>query len=374
MNKVIVGLSGGVDSAVSALLLKKQGFDVIAVHMQNWEYENYDQYCSLVEDLKDAQLVAQKIKVPLEVVNFSDEYWNFVFKNCINQFSYGLTPNPDILCNKEIKFKALLKYASKKGIRYLATGHYSNIDYLNGEYKLKKGKDLSKDQSYFLYMVNKLSFSRLLFPLSNLEKREIRKIAMRYNLHNYNKKDSMGICFVGTRKFREFLKCFMLSKPGDIVSLEKKVIGNHSGLMFYTIGQREGIGIGGIKSAKSDPWYVLEKDIKNNNLVVCQRKNHSSLFSYATYGVGFYWHSNKTLRLPFLCESKVRYGQKQQHCSIIYVERSKFIVEFLKPERALSSGQSIVFYSNDICLGGGVIKKPISSPISYRRERDSNPR
>ena len=223
-------------------------------------------------------------------------------------------------------------------------------------------------------MVNKLSFSRLLFPLSNLEKREIRKIAMRYNLHNYNKKDSMGICFVGTRKFREFLKCFMLSKPGDIVSLEKKVIGNHSGLMFYTIGQREGIGIGGIKSAKSDPWYVLEKDIKNNNLVVCQRKNHSSLFSYATYGVGFYWHSNKTLRLPFLCESKVRYGQKQQHCSIIYVERSKFIVEFLKPERALSSGQSIVFYSNDICLGGGVIKKPISSPISYRRERDSNPR
>lgn len=355
MKKVTVGLSGGVDSAVAALLLKQQGYDVTGVFMQNWEVDNDDPYCSAEKDLYDAKAVADHIGIPLVTVNFAHEYWHNVFQHCLDEFSAGRTPNPDVLCNREIKFKALLDYALEQGANYLATGHYARLRYHNSEYQLLKGKDPVKDQSYFLYLLNQHAFSHTLFPLGELEKSEVRKIAKNAGLPNANKKDSTGICFIGERKFDDFLNEFMLSQPGNIKTMDGKIVGKHKGLMFYTLGQRKGLQIGGLKDASEDAWYVIDKELDTNTLIIGQGHDHPRLFSHFLSANHWHWHAKTPPTLPFACEARTRYHQSNYDCQITYLENDTFHVEFIEPLRAITPGQSVVFYKEAVCLGGGII-------------------
>jgi len=355
MKKVIVGVSGGVDSAVSALLLKQQGYNVTGVFMQNWEVDNDDPYCSAEKDLSDAKAVADFIGIPLETVNFSHEYWHNVFQHCLDEFALGRTPNPDVLCNREIKFKALLDYALAQSAHYLATGHYARIRTVNGESQLLKGKDPVKDQSYFLYMLGQTALSHALFPLGELKKSEVRDIAKKAGLPNALKKDSTGICFIGERKFSEFLNEFLLAQPGDIKTLDKRIVGKHNGLMFYTLGQRKGLKIGGLKDTGEQAWYVIDKDIPNNILYVGQGYNHPKLYSKTLIAEEWHWHAKETPAIPFVCQARTRYHQPNYHCQITHLDDTKFQVEFSEPLRAITPGQSVVFYKEDVCLGGGII-------------------
>lgn len=357
MKKIIVGLSGGVDSAVTALLLKNQGYDVTGVFMQNWEVDNDDPHCSAEKDLSDAKAAADHIGIPLETVNFAHEYWHKVFQHCLDEFAVGRTPNPDVLCNREIKFKALLDYALENGAEQLATGHYACITNHNNEFQLLKGKDPLKDQSYFLYMLNQHALSHALFPLGKLEKSSVRKIANDAGLPNANKKDSTGICFIGERKFSDFLNEFMLAQPGEIKTLEGKTVGTHNGLMFHTLGQRKGLKIGGLKDASEAAWYVVDKDIPNNILIIGQGQDHPRLFSKMLDGEGWHWHSKTLPVLPFACQARTRYHQKNYDCQITHLDGKRFNVEFIEPLRAITPGQSVVFYKEEACLGGGVICK-----------------
>lgn len=357
-NKIVIGLSGGVDSAVSAWQLQKQGFDIIGVYMQNWEAENDDPYCHAQQDLTDASAVCDVLDIPFEVVNFAKEYWDRVFQHCLDEFAAGRTPNPDIWCNKEIKFKVFLQHALKKGAAYLATGHYAQIQKTGDTFQLLKGLDLNKDQSYFLYTLGQAELQQSLFPVGALEKPRVRELAKAAHLLNHNKKDSTGICFVGERRFKPFLSEFLLARPGLMKTPEGKTIGEHEGLMFYTLGQRQGLHIGGQKNAAEQPWYVLAKDISNNVLVVGQGHDHPLLYSSQLTCNQIHWVSGHSLDSPLKCAAKIRYRHADAPCEVVPLEKDRCQVRFEAPQWAVTPGQSVVFYQNNICLGGGIISSP----------------
>ncbi len=353
---IVVGLSGGVDSAVSALLLSKENIRLTAVFMKNWEEDDTENYCNAAVDIKDASAICKLLNIPFHTTNFSNEYWDFVFTQFLEEHNKGRTPNPDIWCNKEIKFNAFLKYALSLDADYIATGHYAqNIyDPQTKQHYLCKAKDNSKDQTYFLYTLTQEQLARAIFPLGELEKTAVRKIANENNFSNHDKKDSTGICFIGERKFKDFLGKYCKEQPGAIVSVEGKILGQHDGLMFYTIGQRQGIGIGGRRDADENPWYVVDKDIDQNQLIVAQGVNHPRLFKQSLYCEQVNW-INQQSDAPINCNAKIRYRQNDQECQVTKVDDNRYRVDFSIPQRAVTPGQSIVFYQDHICLGGGII-------------------
>lgn len=353
--RVIVGMSGGVDSSVSALLLKQQGYEVEGLFMKNWEEDDGTEYCTAKEDLADAQAVCDKIGIPLHTANFAAEYWDNVFEHFLAEYKAGRTPNPDILCNREIKFKAFLDYALSLGANLIATGHYVRRRDHEGQSQLLKGLDPNKDQSYFLHAVGGAQIAQSLFPVGELEKPQVRAIAELYGLATARKKDSTGICFIGERRFSDFLKQYLPAQPGNIETPEGKIIGQHHGLMYHTIGQRQGLGIGGLKDATEDAWYVLEKDIQRNVLIVGQGNDHPKLFSQALHASQIYWVNPVDTSSPRQLTAKVRYRQRDQSCVLTQTAEG-YCAEFDQPQRAVTPGQSVVFYDGEVCLGGGVIE------------------
>lgn len=353
--RVIVGMSGGVDSSVSALLLLEQGYRVEGLFMKNWEEDDGTEYCTAKEDLADAQAVCDRLGIKLHTANFAAEYWDNVFEHFLAEYKAGRTPNPDILCNREIKFKAFLDYALMLGADLIATGHYVRRRDTEGRSELLKGLDPNKDQSYFLHAVAGEQLAKSLFPVGELEKPEVRAIAERHDLATARKKDSTGICFIGERRFSDFLKQYLPAQPGDIETTEGKVIGRHHGLMYHTIGQRQGLGIGGLKDAGDEPWYVVEKDLARNALIVGQGNNNPRLFARALSVSEIYWVNPIEVVRPLRLAAKVRYRQDDQPCTL-EPAADGYRVVFDTPQRAVTPGQSVVFYDGDICLGGGVIE------------------
>lgn len=351
---IILGLSGGVDSSVSAYLLKQAGHHVEAVFMKNWENDDTDTYCPAEQDMADAQSVCDKLDIPLSMVNFANEYWERVFAHFLEEYRAGRTPNPDILCNKEIKFKAFLDYAKQRGADFIATGHYvrSRTD-ATGTYLLK-GSDPQKDQSYFLHALTEAQVSQSIFPVGYLPKHEVRAIAEKIGLKNAAKKDSTGICFIGERKFKTFLNEYLPAKPGNIEMLSGEIIGTHDGLMFYTIGQRQGLQIGGKKGKAELPWYVARKDLSRNVLQVVQGED-PALYQSSLIAFDVNW-INQPPALPIKIAAKTRYRQADQLCFIESLENNEYRVTFDQPQRAITPGQSVVFYDGDCCLGGGIIR------------------
>lgn len=358
--RVIVGMSGGVDSSVSAALLLEQGYQVEGLFMKNWDEDDGTEYCTAKEDLADAQAVSDRLGIKLHTANFAAEYWDNVFEHFLEEYKAGRTPNPDILCNREIKFKAFLDYALSLGADLIATGHYVRRAERDGQTVLLRGIDNNKDQSYFLHAVGAEQIARTLFPVGELEKPEVRKIAERYELVTARKKDSTGICFIGERRFSDFLKQYLPAQPGDIETTDGTVIGRHVGLMYHTIGQRQGLGIGGLQGASDDPWYVLRKDLTRNVLIVGQGNNHPWLFSDALTCSSIYWVNELDVTEPVQLTAKVRYRQADQACTLEKTATG-YLVRFDEPQRAVTPGQSLVLYQGDVCLGGGVIETAIAS-------------
>jgi tRNA-specific 2-thiouridylase len=355
---IVVGMSGGVDSSVTAALLLEQGHQVTGVFMKNWDEDDGTDECTAIADFADAQQVCDTLGIELKTVNFASEYWDKVFEVFLAEFKAGRTPNPDILCNKHVKFKAFLDYAVEDlGAEYIATGHYARIDCINGKYRLLKGLDPSKEQSYFLYTLGQKALAKTLFPIGNLHKTEIRKIAEKCGFANHQKKDSTGICFIGERKFKKFLQGYLPQQPGNMVTPEGQYIGKHSGLMYYTLGQRQGLGIGGIKNTSDEPWYVLEKDLENNHLIVGQGHSHPLMLNQTLEASQLDWCDDNVLTENIQCAAKIRYRQVDQSCEIFFLSETKIKVIFQKMQRAITPGQSVVFYSDDACLGGGIIEK-----------------
>lgn len=359
---IVVGMSGGVDSSVTALVLLEQGFQVTGLFMKNWEEDDGTKYCTALADLADAQQVCDKLGIELKTVNFASEYWDDVFEVFLSEFKAGRTPNPDILCNKYVKFKAFMDYAIQDlGADAIATGHYARVQNRDGQYLLLKGLDPAKEQSYFLYTLGQQELARTLFPIGHLHKAEIRKIAQEAGFENYRKKDSTGICFIGERKFTEFLQRYLPAQPGEMRTPDGRAIGTHQGLMYYTLGQRQGLGIGGIKDAPDEPWYVLDKDLANNALVVGQGHDHPLLLHNTLEAVHLDWCRNEPLTEPIECSAKTRYRQSDQFCRLEPAGIDRCRVVFKQPQRAITPGQSVVFYQGDICLGGGVIEAKYNS-------------
>jgi len=342
--KVVVGMSGGVDSSVAALLLKREGHDVTGLFMKNWED---DEDCPAREDLVDAAAAAEVIGIELEAVNFAAEYKDRVFADFLREYAAGRTPNPDVLCNAEIKFKAFLDHALRLGADRIATGHYARID----ASRLLKGRDLAKDQSYFLHRLNQGQLSRVLFPVGGMKKSEVRRLALEAKLPNHAKKDSTGICFIGERPFRDFLNRYLPKIPGPIKTPEGKTVGEHIGLAFYTIGQRKGIGIGG----KGEPWYVAEKRVPENELVVVRGHDHPLLMKKALRAADTSWISGETPAAPSAHAAKTRYRQADAPCTLTQALDKQIDVDFPAPQWAVTPGQSVVLYDGEVCLGGGVI-------------------
>ncbi|KAF3977088.1 MAG: tRNA 2-thiouridine(34) synthase MnmA [Methylococcales symbiont of Iophon sp. n. MRB-2018] len=354
---IIVGMSGGVDSSVTALKLIEQGHQVTGLFMKNWEEDDGTDYCTAIEDLADAQQVCDKLNIELKTVNFASEYWDEVFAVFLSEFNKGRTPNPDILCNKHIKFKAFLNYAIEDlGAEYIATGHYAQVKEIKGEYQLLKGLDRNKEQSYFLYTMAQKALSKTLFPIGKLNKGELRAIAKKAGFNNHKKKDSVGICFIGERKFTEFLQRYLPTQPGEMRTPEGQYIAQHQGLMYYTLGQRQGLGIGGVKNTPDEPWYVLEKDLNNNILIVGQGHDHPLILHNTLEAGQLDWCSNKPLSDSIHCKAKTRYRQSDQACFLQPLENDRCKAIFDKPQRAITPGQSVVFYEGEICLGGGIIE------------------
>jgi tRNA-specific 2-thiouridylase len=354
-SKVIVGMSGGVDSSVSALLLQQQGYRVEGLFMKNWEEDDGTEYCTAREDFADAQAVADKLGITLHGANFAAEYWDNVFEHFLAEYRAGRTPNPDILCNREIKFKAFLDYALMLGADYIATGHYTRCGQDQGKGTLLKGLDHNKDQSYFLHAVGHAELEKTLFPVGEIEKPQVRELAEQHGLATAKKKDSTGICFIGERRFKDFLQQYLPAQPGEIRSLEDEYLGQHHGLMYHTIGQRQGLGIGGLANHSEAPWYVVGKDLDNNILLVAQGNEHPALFSTRLSASEIYWVAGAAPELPLQCSAKVRYRQADQQCTVS-ASGSAFEVVFEQPQRAVTPGQSVVFYLGERCLGGGVIE------------------
>jgi tRNA-uridine 2-sulfurtransferase len=354
---IVVGMSGGVDSSVTALLLLEQGHHVTGLFMKNWEEDDGTEYCTAMADLADAQQVCDKLSIELKTVNFASEYWDDVFEVFLSEFKLGRTPNPDILCNKHVKFKAFLDYALHDlGADFIATGHYARVTEKNGGYFLLKGLDPDKEQSYFLYTLKQHELAHTLFPIGHLHKKEIRQLAEKAGFKNYRKKDSTGICFIGERKFTEFLQRYLPTQPGEMRMPEGQLIGNHQGLMYYTLGQRQGLGIGGVKDAPYEPWYVLDKDLEKNILIVGQGHDHPLMLHNTLEASRLDWCNNKPLMEAIECTAKTRYRQADQPCYLKPINDDRCRAVFTEQQRAITPGQSVVFYQGDICLGGGIIE------------------
>jgi tRNA-specific 2-thiouridylase len=354
--RIVVGMSGGVDSSVAALLLKEQGYEVAGLFMKNWEDDDDDEYCSSRQDLIDAVSVADRIGIEIEAVNFSKEYKDRVFSEFLRVYKSGRTPNPDVLCNAEIKFRAFLDHAMAMGAERIATGHYAQVREVDGLSQLLKAEDGTKDQSYFLYRLNQSQLSKTLFPLGGLYKREVREIARKAGLSNFAKKDSTGICFIGERPFREFLNRYIPSEPGDIWSVDGRKVGRHMGLMFYTIGQRQGLGIGGTRDGDGDAWYVAGKDMPNNRLIVVQGREHDALLSNTLKCADLSWISGAPPHCNWVYGAKTRYRQKDAPCAIQSITDGQCEMAFAESQWAVTPGQSVVIYESRVCLGGGIIQ------------------
>ncbi len=354
---VVVGMSGGVDSSVTALLLKQQGYEVIGLYMKNWEDDSDSEYCPYRQDLIDAISVADRIGIPFEAVNFSKEYKDRVFSYFLREYEAGRTPNPDILCNSEIKFKAFLDHAIRLGADAIATGHYAQVQEVDGKFQLLKAKDASKDQSYFLHRLNQEQLSKSMFPLGNILKSQVRDIAREHDLSNHAKKDSTGICFIGERPFREFLNRYLPTKPGDMLTPEGKKVGKHIGLSFYTIGQRQGLGIGGSRDSSSEPWFVAAKDMAKNQLIVVQGHDHPALLSPQLSALDMHWISGTAADTTRTYAAKTRYRQQDATCRIDLSDPLNARFSFEQAQWAVTPGQSVVLYDGEICLGGGIIEQ-----------------
>ncbi len=357
--RIVVGLSGGVDSSVSAWLLKQQGYDVVGLFMKNWEDDDDDEYCSTRQDFIDAAAAADVIGIDLEAVNFAAEYKDRVFAEFLREYAAGRTPNPDVLCNAEIKFKAFLDHAMQLGASHIATGHYARVRETDGGFELLKGHDPGKDQSYFLHRLNQHQLSKAMFPVGHLLKSDVRKIAEEAGLPNHAKKDSTGICFIGERPFREFLQRYLPREPGDMLTPQGKRVGRHEGLMYYTLGQRQGLGIGGTREGDGEPWFVAGKDIARNRLLVVQGHNHPSLLTRELAAADAAWVSGHAPGAPEVSATlaaKTRYRQVDSACTLSAANESTFNLRFDDAQWAVTPGQSAVVYAGDVCLGGGVIR------------------
>ncbi len=366
--RVVVGLSGGVDSAVCAWLLKQRGYDVVGLFMKNWEDDDDDEHCSTREDLIDAVSAADVIGIDAEAVNFAREYRERVFAEFLREYSAGRTPNPDVLCNAEIKFKAFLDHAIRLGADLIATGHYARIRTVEVDgverRELLRGVDPGKDQSYFLHRLTQYQLARAMFPVGHLHKRDVREIAARIGLPNAKKKDSTGICFIGERPFREFLNRYLPMKPGPILTEDGRRIGEHVGLSFYTLGQRKGIGLGGTRDGSGEPWYVARKDVESNSLYVVQGHDHPWLLSRSLVAEAAHWIAASAPRDQGALGAKTRYRQSDAACTVQALDGDRFALRFESPQWAVTPGQSAVVYRGEVCLGGGIIVSRDSAPVS----------
>ena len=357
--RIVVGMSGGVDSSVAAWLLKEQGYEVIGLFMKNWEDDDDEEYCTSRQDLIDAVSIADLIDIDIESVNFSAEYKDRVFNSFLAEYKAGRTPNPDVLCNAEIKFKAFLDHAMQLGADRIATGHYAQVREVDGLFQLLKAEDGTKDQSYFLYRLNQAQLRSTLFPLGAMTKRDVRALAAKLKLPNHDKKDSTGICFIGERPFREFLNRYLPTEPGDMISPDGNIIGRHIGLMYYTLGQRQGLGIGGRKEGDGEPWYVCGKDMESNRLTVVQGHDHPALLSDALVANDLNWISGAQPHCNWVYGAKTRYRQKDAPSEVERVDADSCEIKFAEPQWAVTPGQSVVVYESKVCLGGGIIESAV---------------
>ncbi|ANB61674.1 tRNA 2-thiouridine(34) synthase MnmA [Anoxybacteroides amylolyticum] len=349
--RVVVGMSGGVDSSVAALLLKQQGYDVIGIFMKNWDDTDENGVCTATEDYEDVMRVCNQIGIPYYAVNFEKQYWEKVFTYFLEEYKAGRTPNPDVMCNKEIKFKAFLEHALSLGADYLATGHYARVAYRDGEYKMLRGIDANKDQTYFLNQLGQTQLAKVMFPIGELEKAQVREMAKAANLATANKKDSTGICFIGERDFKQFLSNYLPAQPGQMQTLSGEVKGRHDGVMYYTIGQRHGLGIGG----SGEPWFVVGKNVRENILYVAQGFDNELLYSDSIIATNVNWVSGKIPAEPLKCTAKFRYRQPDTGVTVHVIDNTTVNVVFDHPVRAVTPGQAVVFYNGEECLGGGTI-------------------
>lgn len=351
--RVVVGMSGGVDSSVTALLLKQQGYDVIGLFMKNWDDTDEFGHCTAEDDFQDVRRVCDQIGIPYYTVNFEKEYRDKVFRYFLDEYQNGRTPNPDVMCNREIKFGDFLHKALQLGADYLATGHYARVAFRDGAYRLLRGVDPHKDQSYFLNALGQAQLAKAMFPIGHLTKQQVRQLAAEAGLATAKKKDSTGICFIGERNFREFLRNYLPASPGEIRSVEGKTLGRHEGLMYYTLGQRQGLGIGG--GGTGEPWYVVDKDLEHNVLLVAQGADHPRLFSNGLIASGVNWISGHAPASTFRCTAKFRYRQPDQDVTVHVLEDGQCRVMFDQPQKAVTPGQAVVFYNGEECLGGATI-------------------
>ncbi|WP_327063191.1 tRNA 2-thiouridine(34) synthase MnmA [Jeotgalibacillus soli] len=349
--RVVVGMSGGVDSSVAALLLKQQGYDVIGIFMKNWDDTDDNGVCTATEDYNDVIRVCNQIGIPYYAVNFEKQYWDKVFTYFLDEYRAGRTPNPDVMCNKEIKFAAFLDHAMKLGADYLATGHYARVENRDGEVKMLRGIDEKKDQTYFLNQLSQEQLSKVMFPIGDIDKKEVRKIAQEAGLATAAKKDSTGICFIGERNFKGFLGQYLPAQPGEMETMDGRKVGQHDGLMYYTIGQRHGLGIGG----SGEPWFVLGKDVQKNVLYVGQGFDHEALYSSSITATDVSWTSNQAVAQEFRCTAKFRYRQPDHAVTVRIQDNGHVEVIFDEPLRAVTPGQAVVFYNGEECLGGATI-------------------
>ncbi|RAN65232.1 tRNA 2-thiouridine(34) synthase MnmA [Dolosigranulum pigrum] len=357
--RVVVGMSGGVDSSATALKLKREGYDVVGIFMKNWDDTDENGVCTATEDYKDVQAVANQIGIPYYSVNFEKEYWNKVFEYFLDEYKKGRTPNPDVICNKEIKFKAFLDYAMDLGADYVATGHYARVERDdNGTVHMLRGVDSNKDQTYFLNQLSQDQLQRVMFPLGEMEKPDVRQLAEEAGLKTADKKDSTGICFIGERDFKEFLMNYLPAQPGEMQTLDGDVVNTHDGLMYYTIGQRQGLGIGGSKEYGNEPWFVIGKDLERNVLLVGQGFHHEHLYATHLEASDFSFTVKAPAEAEFRCTAKFRYRTDDVPVTIKMNDaRTEAIVEFDEPQRAITPGQAIVLYDGEECLGGGTIDR-----------------
>ncbi|WP_093045594.1 tRNA 2-thiouridine(34) synthase MnmA [Thalassobacillus cyri] len=355
--RVVIGMSGGVDSSVAALLLKEQGYDVVGIFMKNWDDTDENGVCTATEDFEDVIRVCNQLDIPYYAVNFEKQYWDKVFSYFLDEYKAGRTPNPDVMCNKEIKFKAFLDHAVSLGADYLATGHYAQVREKDGQFEMLRGIDNNKDQTYFLNQLSQDVLAKVMFPLGHLEKKRVREIAKEHDLATATKKDSTGICFIGERNFKEFLSEYLPAQPGEMQTLDGEVKGKHDGLMYYTLGQRQGLGIGGA----GEPWFVVGKNLKENILYVGQGFHHETLYSDALIASQINWISGKMPAEKMECTAKFRYRQDDSPVTVMVLDDDKVKVIFHEAQRAITPGQAVVFYDGEVCLGGATIDEVLKN-------------